>query len=76
MPDELARSSASTSAPVCRCGSEAGVERYLDLMQHDKKVQDGKLRLVLLQQARAGGTHRCGTAGRSPPGDRRALRAC
>jgi 3-dehydroquinate synthetase len=25
-------------------------ERYLDLMQNDKKVQDGKLRLVLLQQ--------------------------
>lgn len=24
-------------------------ERYLELMQHDKKVQDGKLRLILLQ---------------------------
>ncbi len=26
-----------------------GVERYLELMSHDKKVQDGRLRLVLLE---------------------------
>jgi 3-dehydroquinate synthase len=26
-----------------------GVDRYLELMSHDKKVQDGKLRLVLLR---------------------------
>ncbi len=31
-------------------GPALKVERYLELMQHDKKVQDGKLRLVLLQQ--------------------------
>ena len=30
-------------------GPKLGAERYLDLMSHDKKVQDGKLRLVLLQ---------------------------
>jgi 3-dehydroquinate synthase len=28
---------------------EMDAERYLDLMRHDKKVQDGKLRLVLLK---------------------------
>ncbi|MEY2633743.1 MAG: hypothetical protein RIR00_2397 [Pseudomonadota bacterium] len=28
---------------------DLGVDRYLELMQHDKKVMDGKLRLVLLQ---------------------------
>jgi 3-dehydroquinate synthetase len=27
-----------------------GVDRYLELMQNDKKVEGGKLRLVLLQQ--------------------------
>jgi 3-dehydroquinate synthase len=27
-----------------------GVERYLDLMGHDKKVIEGRLRLVLLKQ--------------------------
>jgi 3-dehydroquinate synthase len=27
-----------------------GAERYLELMRHDKKVQDGKLRLVLLEK--------------------------
>ncbi|MEF8712823.1 MAG: 3-dehydroquinate synthase [Accumulibacter sp.] len=32
------------------CGPALNVERYLELMQHDKKVQDGKLRLVLLQK--------------------------
>ncbi len=31
-------------------GPALEVERYLDLMQHDKKVQDGRLRFVLLEQ--------------------------
>jgi 3-dehydroquinate synthase len=31
-------------------GPNLAVERYLDLMYHDKKVQAGKLRLVLLQR--------------------------
>ncbi len=30
-------------------GPRLGAERYLELMRHDKKVQDGRLRLVLLQ---------------------------
>ncbi|WP_374681580.1 3-dehydroquinate synthase [Accumulibacter sp.] len=30
-------------------GPALDVERYLELMQHDKKVRDGKLRFVLLQ---------------------------
>lgn len=30
-------------------GAKLGAERYLELMQHDKKVADGKLRLILLQ---------------------------
>jgi 3-dehydroquinate synthase len=30
-------------------GPSLGVERYLDLMSMDKKVQDGKIRLVLQQ---------------------------
>ena len=30
-------------------GPSLGAERYLELMRHDKKVQDGRLRLVLLQ---------------------------
>ena len=30
-------------------GPELGARRYLELMGHDKKVQDGKLRLVLLK---------------------------
>jgi 3-dehydroquinate synthase len=30
-------------------GPDLGVARYIELMQHDKKVADGKLRLVLLQ---------------------------
>ena len=30
-------------------GPKLGVGRYLELMSHDKKVQDGKLRLVLLK---------------------------
>lgn len=31
-------------------GAPMTVERYLELMQHDKKVEDGKLRLVLLKK--------------------------
>ena len=31
-------------------GPALGVERYIELMRHDKKVQDGKLRLVLLRK--------------------------
>jgi len=30
-------------------GPRLGAERYLELMRHDKKVEDGKLRLVLLK---------------------------
>ena len=30
-------------------GPKLGATRYLELMSHDKKVQDGKLRLVLLE---------------------------
>ena len=30
-------------------GPKLGAERYLELMRHDKKVQDGRLRLVLLK---------------------------
>ena len=30
-------------------GPEMGASRYIELMRHDKKVQDGKLRLVLLE---------------------------
>ncbi len=32
-------------------GPSLGAERYLALMAHDKKVQDGRLRLVLLKEA-------------------------
>lgn len=32
------------------CSPRLGVDRYLELMSHDKKVKDGKLRLVLLQE--------------------------
>ena len=31
-------------------GPALGVHRYLELMQHDKKVQNGVLRLVLLEK--------------------------
>lgn len=31
-------------------GPDLGAERYLELMSHDKKVQDGRLRLVLLER--------------------------
>lgn len=33
---------------------ELSAERYLELMQHDKKVQNGKMRLVLLQNPGCG----------------------
>lgn len=32
------------------CGPALDADRYLELMQNDKKVRDGKLRLVLLKQ--------------------------
>ena len=32
------------------CGPQLAAERYLELMQHDKKVQNGRLRLILLKQ--------------------------
>ena len=31
-------------------GASLGIDRYLDLMSHDKKVMNGKMRLVLLRQ--------------------------
>jgi 3-dehydroquinate synthase len=31
-------------------GAPLGASRYIELMRHDKKVQDGKLRLVLLRE--------------------------
>jgi 3-dehydroquinate synthase len=31
-------------------GAQLGAARYLELMRHDKKVQEGRLRLVLLQR--------------------------
>jgi 3-dehydroquinate synthase len=53
-------------------GPMLGVERYLDLMGHDKKVIAGKLRLVLLQKL---GT--AVTFAESPPEDiRAAIEAC
>lgn len=33
---------------------DLGVAKYLELMRHDKKVQDGRLRLVLLRQLGCG----------------------
>ncbi|MFN6961766.1 MAG: 3-dehydroquinate synthase, partial [Rhodocyclaceae bacterium] len=38
-------------------GPALGVDRYLDLMGHDKKVRDGKLRLVLLERLGKAVTH-------------------
>ncbi len=45
---------ARVAALFARCGlptkgPNMGAGRYLELMQHDKKVQDGRLRLVLLK---------------------------
>ena len=31
-------------------GPAMGAESYLELMQHDKKVKDGKMRFVLLER--------------------------
>ena len=31
-------------------GPEMALEKYIELMQHDKKVQAGKIRLVLLKR--------------------------
>jgi 3-dehydroquinate synthase len=42
--DILARAGLPTAAP------ELGVERYLELMGHDKKVQDGRIRFILLKR--------------------------
>ena len=42
--DLLVRAGVPVSGPML------GAERYLELMQHDKKVRDGKMRLVLLRQ--------------------------
>jgi 3-dehydroquinate synthase len=42
--DILARAGLPTSAP------ELGVERYLELMGHDKKVQQGRIRFILLKR--------------------------
>ncbi len=39
---------ARAGLPVC--GPELGTQTYLELMRHDKKVQDGQMRLVLLKQ--------------------------
>lgn len=38
-------------------GPALGAERYLDLMRHDKKVEDGHLRLVLLEGMGRGVIH-------------------
>ena len=32
-------------------GARPGRERYLELMGHDKKVEDGKMRLILLERS-------------------------
>lgn len=42
--DILARADLPVAAP------ELGLERYLELMGHDKKVQDGRIRFVLLER--------------------------
>jgi 3-dehydroquinate synthetase len=47
--------------PACRVWrARLGRQRYLELMRHDKKVQDGKLRLVLLKEIGQGGGFGCG----------------
>jgi 3-dehydroquinate synthase len=38
-------------------GPRLGVERYLELMAHDKKVEAGKLRLILLRALGQGVIH-------------------
>ena len=42
--DLLARADLPTAAP------ELGIERYLELMGHDKKVRDGRIRFILLKR--------------------------
>ncbi len=49
--DEIKRvKSLFTRAGLPVSAPNLGAERYLELMRHDKKVQDGKLRLVLLEK--------------------------
>ncbi len=38
-------------------GPKLGSERYIELMRHDKKVEDGRLRLILLQAVGQGVIH-------------------
>lgn len=38
-------------------GPKLGAERYIELMRHDKKVEDGRLRLILLQAVGQGVIH-------------------
>ena len=53
--DQVARIERIHQRRVCRCGPGSGCERYLELMAHDKKVEDGKFALVLLKDI--GGSH-------------------
>jgi len=46
--DRVRRLFISAKLPVV--GAALGVDRYIELMRHDKKVADGKLRLILLQK--------------------------
>ncbi len=39
------------------CGPALGVDRYLELMRHDKKAQAGELRFVLIEQPGRAGVH-------------------
>jgi len=53
-------------------GPALGVDRYLDLMGHDKKVRDGRLRLVLLRKLGEAVTY-----ADAPPAEiRAAIEAC
>lgn len=45
--DRIARLFVRAGLPVR--GAPLGAERYLELMRHDKKVEDGRMRLVLLE---------------------------
>ena len=46
--ERIARLSVRIGVPVR--GPEMALEKYIELMQHDKKVQAGKIRLVLLKR--------------------------
>jgi 3-dehydroquinate synthase len=46
--ERVRRLFARAGLPVA--GPALGVERYIDLMRHDKKVEDGRLRLILLEK--------------------------